>query len=347
VNLGKATQRGWGWSALSKHLRIELAIIGLVFAAWVLVGASSPSRSQENAGGAPPTGQSNGSDVIRSEADMVVLPVSVTHHGHFVSGLTKNDFTVYDDGKPQKIDLFMHDDAPVTAGLIIDCSGSMAPNRAEVAEAAKDFLRSSNPQDQIFVVNFNETPALGLPPNMPFTSNVSDLVSAVETGPSEGMTALYDAIHLGLKHLALGTNRKKALIIISDGGDNASDETLKQTLAAVQRSSAITYTIGIIAADQADVNPGVLRKLARDTGGEAYFPTSAEQLPGICQQIAHDLREQYTLAYLPSNGHSAGYRTIRVAVHAPGHHGLKVRTRAGYLATADVSPAASSAGGSS
>ncbi len=338
--MDRASQRVRGWRAALKLVRIELAVIALVFAASLLAGASSPSRLQTNASGVPQPAQPNGSDVIRSEADMVVLPVSVIgRHGHFVAGLTQGDFTVYDDNRPQKINLFMHDDAPVTVGLIIDCSGSMRPNRQEVAEAAKDFLRSSNPQDQIFVVNFNETPSLGLPPSMPFTSNVSDLVSAVETGPSEGMTALYDAIDLGLKHLALGANRKKALVIISDGGDNASEETLKQTLSAVQRSSAITYTIGIIAADQADVNPGVLRKLAKDTGGEAYFPGSAEDLPGICQQIAHDLREQYTIAYLPSDSQKAGYRTIRVVVHAPGRHGLKVRTRAGYLATAEPSGA--------
>lgn len=346
--MGKELQHGRVWRALAKHLKIGSAIVGLVFGSWLPAGASNPSRLQTNPASGGQAPGANGSDVIRSEADMVVLPVSVTdHHGHFVAGLTKNDFTVYDDGRPESIDLFMHDDAPVTVGLIIDCSGSMRPNREEVAEAAKDFLRSSNPQDQIFVVNFNETASLGLPANMPFTSNVSDLVAAVETGPSEGMTALYDAIDLGLKHLALGTNRKKALVIISDGGDNASQETLKQTLAAVQHSSAITYTIGIIAADQADVNPRVLRKLAKDTGGESYFPTSAEQLPGICQQVAHDLREQYTLAYLPTTGQSAGYRTIRVVVHAPGHHGLKVRTRAGYLATADASPANKSGTGTS
>jgi len=337
LKLAKAIQRVRGGRPLSKYLRIELAIVGLVFAAWLLGGASARPRLDTDVSGAPRPPQS---DVIRSEADMVVLPVSVLGgHGHFVSGLPQKDFTVYDDGHPQKIDLFMQDDAPVTVGLIIDCSGSMRPNRQEVAEAAKDFLRSSNPQDQIFVVNFNETASLGLPPDMPFTGNVSNLVSAVETGPSEGMTALYDAIDLGLKHLALGANRKKALVIISDGGDDASEETLKQTLAAVQRSSAITYTIGIIAPDQANVNPGVLRKLARDTGGEAYFPGSADELPGICQQIAHDLREQYTIAYLPSNSRKAGYRTIRVVVHAPGHHGLKVRTRAGYLATAEASAA--------
>src|SRR6185312_12170435 len=157
---------------------------------------------------------------------------------------------------PQVIRLFMHDDAPVTAGLVIDCSGSMRENRDEVAEAAKDFLASSNPQDQIFVVNFNETAHLGLPADIPFTSDVSQLVSAVETGPSKGLTALYDAVAIGLRHLALGANQKKALIIVSDGGDDASYLNFKKTLAAVQHSSTVIYTIGIVASDQANVDPG-------------------------------------------------------------------------------------------
>lgn len=278
--------------------------------------------------------ESNGSQVIRSEADLVVLPVTVTdRHGHFVAGLKQEDFHVYTDGKPQAIRLFMHDDAPVTAGLVIDCSGSMKENRAEVAEAAKDFLASSNPQDQIFVVNFNETAHLGLPTDLPFTSDVSQLVSAVETGPSKGLTALYDAVALGLRHLALGANQKKALIIVSDGGDDASYLNFKKTLAAVQHSSTVIYSIGIVASDQANVDPGALKKMAKETGGQSYFPKSTEQLPGISQQIARDLREQYTIAFLPDQAaRKGGFRKIRVTVKAPGHGGLKVRTRLGYLA---------------
>jgi len=202
-----------------------------------------------------------------------------------------------------------------------------------VAEAAKDFLASSNPQDQIFVVNFNETAHLGLPADLPFTSDVSQLVSAVETGPSKGLTALYDAVALGLRHLALGANQKKALIIVSDGGDDASYLNFKKTLAAVQHSSTVIYTIGIVASDQANVDPGALKKMAKETGGQSYFPKSTEQLPGISQQIAHDLREQYTIAFLPDQAaRKGGFRKIRVTVKAPGHGGLKVRTRPGYLA---------------
>jgi Ca-activated chloride channel homolog len=324
-------QRPRVWDAIAASALSETLIGALLFAVFVLAGTSKPARSQN----APPNAAGpSSSEVIRSEADLVVLPVTVTgRHGHFVSGLKQKDFHVYVDGKPQNIMLFMHDDAPVTAGLVIDCSGSMKENREKVLEAAKDFLGSSNPRDQIFVVNFNETADLGLPGDTPFTSNVSQLISAVETGPSEGLTALYDAIALGLRHLALGANHRKALIIISDGGDDASELNLKKTLAAVQRSSTVIYTIGIVASDQANVNPGALKKMAKDTGGQSYFPRSSDQLPGICQQIARDLREQYTIAFLPERTPlKSGFRKIRVAVKAAGHGGLKVRTRPGYLA---------------
>lgn len=301
------------------------AAAGLVLL--MAIAFSGPSRSQNAATSGSP-------QVIRSEADLVVLPISVTDgHGHSVSGLKQQDFQVYENGKPQAISVFIDNDAPVTVGLLVDCSGSMKENRSKVVEAAKDFLQFSNPQDQIFVVDFNQTPELGLSPDTPFTSSVGELQAAVESKPSEGMTALYDAIDMGLKHLVLGTNRRKALIIISDGGDDASELNLKRTLAEVQKSSTIAYTIGIVASDQLNVNPGVMRKLAEVTGGESYFPKYADQLPGISQQIARDLRAQYTIAFLPAAANGNSYRKIRVAVKAAGHHGLHVRTRPGYLAS--------------
>jgi Ca-activated chloride channel homolog len=275
-----------------------------------------------------------GLQTLRSEVDLVVLPVTVTDRkGRFVSSLAESDFQVFENGQPQTISRFSHNDVPVTVGLVVDSSGSMGANRAEVVQAAKDFLTSSNPQDQIFVVNFNERASLGLPPGEAFTSNVAQLEEAVQRGPSTGMTALYDATALALRHLAGGTNDKKALIIISDGGDNASREKFRQVLKTAQHSSAIFYTIGIINDAEADVNPGVLRKLAKATGGEAYFPKSAQELPGICEEIAHDLREQYSIAYVPADkAHDGKYRAIRVTAHAPGRGTLVVRARAGYYA---------------
>jgi Ca-activated chloride channel homolog len=277
--------------------------------------------------------QNQNPPVLRSEVDLVVLPVTVTEKGSFVPGLTKEDFQVYEDGQRQTITVFEHRDVPVTVGLVLDGSGSMSRKRDEVVKAATDFLEASNPDDQIFVANFNERVSLGLPPSAPFTSDVAQLKAAVLRGPSAGLTALYDATDLALKHLALGTNDKKALLLISDGGDDASHESFRQVLASAQHSNAIIYTIGILSEAQSDVNPGVLRKLAKDTGGEAFFPQSAEDLPTICQEIARDLGEQYTIAYVPQNkAHDGSYRTVRVTVHAPGKRGLVVRTRTGYFA---------------
>lgn len=274
------------------------------------------------------------SQIIRREADLVVLPVTVTdRHGQFVSGLVAEDFQVYEKGRVQTISLFKEGDVPTTVGLVLDCSESMLPNRSEVVAAARDFWASSNPDDEIFVVNFNERVSLGLPPSVPFTSSAAQLEAAVLRGPSAGMTALYDATALALRHLTVGRNSKKALIIISDGGDNASHIDFRQLLTAAQHSNAVVYAVGIISKSQADTNPAVLRRLAKATGAKAYFPKSAADLPGIFGEIAQDICQQYTIGYVPSNRARDGtYRTVRVSVRAPHRGGLVLRTRQGYFA---------------
>lgn len=277
---------------------------------------------------------------ISKEVDLVVLPVNVTDHkGRNAPGLTEENFQVFEDGRPQKIAEFSHDDVPLTVGLVVDNSGSMQPNRSEVIAASIDFLRSSNAKDQVFVVNFNEVASLGLPPGLPFTSDVRQLEDAVLHGPLTGRTALYDAIFLGLGHLRSGTRDKKALVIISDGGDNASQHDSQQILAMALHDNVLIYTIGILSDVQSDIDPKVLRTLAHDTGGRAYFPHSAVEVPGICQEIAEELREQYTIAYVPEDGLLAGkYHSIHVAVGAPGRGKLFARTRTGYFTPAAAVP---------
>jgi Ca-activated chloride channel family protein len=303
----------------------------------LIFGSLLIAASLMQAAGFPPAlvrlPQRHRPQVIRREAELVVLPVTVTNRrGQFVSGLKAEDFRVFENGKLQTISLFTQNDVPVAVGLMVDGSASMNPNRPEVLAAARDFLVSSNPQDQIFVVNFNEKASLGLRPSIPFTSNAKELEAAVLRGPTAGMTALYDATALGLRHLALSTRDKKALIIISDGGDDASTDTFRQVLSAARHSNAIIYSIGIIAERQAQVNPEALRKLARETGGDAFFPKSASDLPAICREIAQDLRDQYTIGYVPSNPSRDGtYRAIRVSVHVPGRGRLTARTRKGYF----------------
>ncbi len=276
-----------------------------------------------------------GSATFSADVDLVVLHATVSDRkGGFVSGLQKDNFQVFEDGSPQAIRVFQHEDVPVAVGLVVDNSGSMGPKRKDVTAAALAFVRSSNPRDQIFIVNFNEKVSLGLPSTELFSARAADLEAALNGVPANGKTALYDAIDAGLAHLKESTLDKKVLIVISDGGDNASHHTLSQVLQSAGRSDAIVYTIGLFDEYDEDRNPGVLGKLARATGGCAFLPSETSQVVQICQQIAGDIRNQYTIGYIPSDQKfDNAYRAIRVT--ATGPHGEKyvVRTRAGYIAS--------------
>jgi Ca-activated chloride channel homolog len=227
---------------------------------------------------------------------------------------------------------------------VLDNSSSMQPKRSDIAAAASAFVRSSNAEDEMFLVNFNENVIFGLPDTKLFSASPSELDAALMGVPARGKTALYDAIEAALTHLQNATRDKKALIVISDGGDNASKHSLKQVLREAERSDAIIYAIGLFDEDDTDQNPRVLRQIARSTGGEAFFPEKTSEVISICERIAADLRSQYTIAYSPTNRTlDGGYRTIKVT--AAGPHGAKlfVRTRTGYIALPDQkSPAASS-----
>jgi Ca-activated chloride channel homolog len=271
---------------------------------------------------------------IRVSVGLVVLHATVQNHrGNLVSGLGQDDFQVYEDGALQQIKYFSHDDIPVTAGLVIDNSGSMGPKIPEVVAAALAFARSSNPQDQMFVVNFNEHVRFALPDNTPFTDQPGQLQVALSHIKADGETALYDAIAAALEHLKRGNRDKKVLIVVSDGGDNASWHKLSQIMTLARQSDAIIYTLGLFDENDPDKNPHVLRRLARETGGEAFLPKSLSEVVPICEQIARDIRNQYTIAYIPTNRKQDGtYRTIQVKAEAPRRGRLFVRTRTGYTA---------------
>jgi VWFA-related protein len=277
---------------------------------------------------------------IAVKVGMVVLHATVLDSkGILVSGLDKEDFQVFEDGVPQQIDSFTHEDIPVTVGLVVDNSGSMGPKRSEVIAAALAFARSSNPQDQMFVVSFNEKVSFGLPDDMLFTDEAAQLRAAMSRIAADGMTALYDAVAAALEHLKKGSRDKKVLIVISDGGDNASTHKLAQIMAMAGQSDAIIYTIGLFDEDDPDQNPGALRQLAKATGGEAFLPGSVKDVVPICERIARDIRNQYTIAYIPANGKQDGtYRVIQVKAGAPGRGRLVVRTRAGYYAPRNSQP---------
>jgi VWFA-related protein len=275
----------------------------------------------------------SGSDyTLKLNADMVLLSATVVdRHNALVSGLQKSDFQIYEDGVIQQIQHFSHEDIPVTAGIVVDNSSSMAPKRSDVIAAALAFARSSNPQDQMFVVNFNEHVTFGLPADTPFTDRTDQLQLALSTINPIGQTALYDGMAAALNHARLGTSDKRVIILISDGGDNASKHTLPQVIDMAKQSAAIIYAIGIFDEEDNDRNPNVLARFARETGGEAFFPESSREIPAICEEIARDIRAQYTLTYVPViNSRYLNYRTISVKASTQGRGRLSVRTRTGY-----------------
>jgi len=287
-----------------------------------------------------PNGQDSGSYRISVGVDLVVLPSTVRdRRGMRVSDLHASDFVVYEDRVPQQIRLFRHEDIPVVAGLVVDHSGSMSPKLKEVIYGAQAFVRSSNADDQMFVVNFNEVVSFGLPEAIGFTTEVDKLALAIWRDPAAGETALYDAIVIALSRLETGGRDKKVLVVVSDGADNASSHTLAQALQTAERSSAIIYTVGLFAPYDRDANPRMLSRLAQATGGEAFFPEKLDEVVAICERIASDIRSQYTIGYVSSNAKRDGLRrTIRVTAHAQGHGKLSVRTRAGYIAGVRLSP---------
>ena len=282
--------------------------------------------------GAPQSQPSNADrqGTISVETTLVVLPVRVTGaDGDFVSGLAEEQFRVHEDGKPQPITLFRQEDTPVTVGLVVDHSRSMGPKLAGVAAAVSAFAQSSNPEDEMFVVDFSDNVSLEMPGGKPFTSNPRELAQAVSAVSARGMTALYDAVAEGLNHLQLGQWDKKALVIVSDGGDNASARKYADILELAHRSQAVIYAIVLVGASEEE-NPSVLRRLCKDTGGLAFFPSEGQSVSDISAIIARDLRQQYTLGFNPEKKSGDVYRKIHVEVSAPGRGKLRVRTRAGY-----------------
>jgi len=270
---------------------------------------------------------------ISVDVHLVVLQATVSSRGaRFAPDLAEQNFTVYEDGVRQTLKLFRHEDVPVTAGLIVDHSGSMRRKLPEVVAATRTFVQSSNDRDQMFVVNFNDRVATALTGGSPFLIRPEDLERAILRIPAIGMTKLYDAVYEAQDQARAGSMEKKALIVISDGGDNASAHTLAEILKRAELSAALIYAIGIFDEDDPDRNPDVLRRLARFTGGEAFFPAHLEETVEICRQIAHDIRHQYTLGYVSTNTARTGaFRNIKVVASAPGQGKLVVRTRSGYL----------------
>jgi Ca-activated chloride channel family protein len=289
----------------------------------------------------PPASQDQDSESFRISVDvaLVVLHATVSDRkGGFVSSLGEPDFVVYEDGVPQRIRLFKNEDTPVTVGLVVDHSTTMRPKLEEVITAARTFVRSSNPDDEMFVVNFNEKVSLGLPSTVRFTRRTAMLEYAIANDPIGGQTALYDAIARALGELQAGSRDKKALIVISDGGDNKSASSQAELMKLAGQSSAVIYTVGIYDENDPSRNLGMLKRLAQSTGGEAFFPAQTGELVAICERIARDIRHQYTIGYAPINLSRDGTQhAIRVVARAKGKDNLTVRTRTSYIAGGEPS----------
>jgi Ca-activated chloride channel family protein len=256
----------------------------------------------------------------------------------YIGGLTQDAFEVFEDGVRQAISFFTTEDSPVTVGLLIDSSGSMQPNRDRVITAASVFAEASNPDDELFALTFNETVRSAFPDTAPFTGDPVQLRDAVtRVFRTYGRTALFDAIGAGVDYLGRGHHERKVLVVVSDGGDNASHMTFNEVLTTTEATNVVIYTVALVDPLERDANPKLLKRIAEASGGEAFEPASSGQITQVLQHIARDIRHTYTVGYASSNeARDGSFRKIRVIVHAPGGRRLVVRTRGGYLAARNL-----------
>lgn len=320
----------------------------LLFAAALLI---LPASAQLPVAPPPPPGQAPNSgkqgSSIKVDVNLVVLHTTVLDdRQRFADGLKQENFRIFEDKVEQKLSVFKREDVPVSMGLVIDNSGSMREKRPRVNEAALTLVQASNPRDEAFVVNFNDDFYLDL--DKDFTSSIPELKEALERIDSRGSTALRDAVIGSLDHLKKGSRDKKVLLLVTDGEDNASHNSLEKTLREIQKTDTVIYTIGLLGSEgkkEAKRAKKVLQEIAAASGGVAYFPENVEDVHSICEQVAHDIRNQYTLAYYPTNINRDGsFRAVNVEVIPPRGHGkLIARTRNGYYAPS--APAGSSTTG--
>jgi len=306
--------------------RTHILSIAVIAAALPLLSTAQEQRSAPQ-----PTEEPQ---VFKAGAELVVLHVNVFNgRSDAVPNLPQNAFTIYEDGKPQDIAFFEAGDVPVTVGLVIDNSTSMLTERDLVFAGTRAFADSSHPEDQMFAIVFNERVRLGLPRSIEFTTNRLQLVASLARFTPGGKTALYDAVIAGLDQLDKGAYQKHVLVVLSDGGDNASEHSEKEMLRRVEASSALIYTIvDPEVFTPGDGNRGVLRRLAKLSGGLAYFPKGEREVVENFMEIAGNIRRGYSIGYAPGSGsheHDRAHR-LKVTVRVPGRSDLSVRVRNGY-----------------
>jgi len=314
-------------------LRLFVFALAVLLSSLILLAQETPQKLEK---------QEKDKDYTLSvDVEEVQLPISVLDkEGRPVNGLTKSDFAIFEDNVQQQIKVFKHEDIPLSLGLVIDNSGSMRNKRERVNSAALAFARESNPEDEVFIVNFDDAAYL----EQDFTGSIGDLIDALDNLDTRGETAIYDAVYLTVDHVKAGKKDKKALLLISDGEDNVSKYGLNKVLDALRESKVTLYAIGLL--ENNDQRGGlfkkppskkakeVLQKFAEITGGQAYFPKSLDEVEELVKDIAHEIRNHYTISYTPANRKLDGtWREIRVKVNPPKNISkVTVHTKQGYYA---------------
>jgi len=306
--------------------------------------AGSPAPADSPSTSPPPTTNSapgpdstdNGIFVFHKQVEEVVLHATVVDDKqHIVTSLDKGDFNVYEDGHPQTITSFRHEDIPVAMGIVVDNSGSMREKRQKVNAAALNLVRSSNPNDEVFIVNFNDEYFL----DQDFTSNIKKLQEGLEKIEARGGTALYDAVVASADHLKKEAKlEKKVILVVTDGDDNESAETLEQAVRRLQGDGGPTvYAIGILEKEEHPKHAKrALQIMSERTGGLAFFPKTLDEVDAISREVARDIRSQYTIGYKPTTPkNQGGYRQVKVDARSRSYGKLTVRTKSGYYAGAE------------
>jgi len=292
--------------------------------------AAGPANSRAEQSG---DAEDSGVFVFRKQVEEVLLHATVVDEKqHIVTSLDKGDFSVFEDGHPQIITSFRHEDIPVAMGIVVDNSGSMREKRQKVNAAALNLVRASNPDDEVFIVNFNDEYYL----DQDFTANINKLKAGLEKIEARGGTALYDAVVASAEHLKREAKlEKKVIFVVTDGDDNESAETLEQAVRRLQGDGGPTvYAIGILEKEEHPKHAKrALQIMSERTGGLAFFPQTLDEVDAISRTVAHDIRTQYTIGYKPTTPKTqGGYRQVKVDARAHNYGKLTVRTKSGYYA---------------
>jgi VWFA-related protein len=286
--------------------------------------------------------------IFHSDANLVPLHTTVIDKdGNLVTNLPRSAFRVYEDDVEQAINVFRREDVPVSVGLVIDNSGTMREKRQKVEAAALKLVKASNPQDRVFIVNFDDTAYI----DCEFTNDVAKLEEGLARMDQRGGTAMRDAISLSIDYMKKnGTLDKKVIFVVTDGEDNMSSVSLEKLVQEAQQSEVLIYTIGLLNEEDRGAARRARRAIDAITtasGGAAYYPKNLLEVDAITDRVAHEVRNQYIIAYTPSNSKLDGsYRRVRVRVSGPNRP--TARTRTGYYAvTNPVAPKGSPKAGAS